>query len=191
MNYLYWKTKAGRNICRLEALQNVEKDFQLRRGISRINDFPNDACYHMSKNFKTYIKLQDSLKNIGGLLVVSNMLKDFLERENLKNNEFLLITIFNHKGRAIKETYWILHQVELQDCIDRDKSQYEIHDLDPGFLSFVRKLVLDETKIDPEVTLFRLKSYPNLVIIRKDLAEKITKAGFTGISFEEIENYRD
>jgi len=189
MNYLYWKVYRGERVCKLGGLQNIEDEYELARGISRMERWPEDACYYMDKKRKEDIRLEDCLWNIDSLLVISSKLKEFLEKENLKNNEYLPLTIFNHKDRPTKESYFIVNQIHLQDCIDQKKSKYDINDIDPWQFSEMGKLVIDEKKIEPEVALFRMNHYPYLPIIRRDLAKKITSAGFTGIRFGEIETY--
>jgi hypothetical protein len=191
MNYLIWDVTPGPKVCRLGSLQNVDKDFQLRRGISRVKAWPENASYFMDKDMKEHIRIEDSLWNIGGLLVVSSKVKDLLEPEKLKNNEFLSIQIYNHKDRPLKEMFFILNQIVLQDCIDTGKSVFERNDLDPELFSIIEELVIDENRIDPEVSLFRMEHYPRLAIIRRDIAERILASQLTGITFQEAADFSD
>jgi len=189
MNYVYGEVEYGARSCVLGPLQDVDDDYELLRGISRINGFPEDAYFRMSENFPRNLQLVDVLVNGNMLLVISERLKEFLREENLKNNEFIPVRIFNHKGRETKEHYYILHQTELQDCIDLSKSQVKINNINPEFISRVMNLVIDESRIDPDVLLFRMKRHPTIPLFRRDLAERIQSAGFIGISFHEIENW--
>lgn len=191
MNYLFCKIKPGDLACRLKTLQGVEDDYELLRGISRKSDFPSDACFEMNENFPDNLQFQDGLFNRNDVLIISQKLKDFLEEEKLKNNEFLPVSIINHKGRKCKEKYYILHQVNLQDCIDLDKTIAKVNNMDPGELMYVKKMYIEEAKIDPDVAIFRMARYPFVVIIKRDLAEKIRKADFTGLYFGEIEEYKE
>ena len=54
----------------------------------------------------------------------------------------------------------------------------------------VKKLVLDKDKIDPSRHLFKLKSFYDCVVVRRDLADAISKQGFTGIKWVECEKYK-
>lgn len=187
MNYLFCEIVPESKVCRLGALQNVDDDYELRDGISRKATWPKDACFYMDKKRKDYIRLADFLWNMGGVLVISGKVRDLLG-EDLNCNEFLPVTIYNHKDRPIKEEYFILNQTELQDCMDFKKSKYKRNSIDPDSISTVEKLVVDERKIKPDVNLLRMKGFP-LVLISRGLAQKIKDAGMSGILFGEIEKY--
>jgi hypothetical protein len=190
MNYQIWEINPGKNVCILGSLQNVENDFQLRRGISRAEEWPDNACYFMDKERKEDIRLEDCLDNVGRLLVISSRLKALLDKENLKNNEFLPVTVFNHKNQAVKEPYYILNQVQLQDVIDLDRSEYKRNRINPDIFSVVKKLLVDEGKIEQGVALFRMQYFPGIPIVRRDLADKISAAGITGVEFTEVDKFR-
>jgi hypothetical protein len=189
MDYMFGTVQRGQKSCVLTALQGVEDDYELLEGISRINGFPEDAYFNMDDDFPRNLQLEDFLLNENSLLVISDRLKAFLEAKKLKNNEFLPVHVVNHKGRKVREPYYIFHQVELQDCIDVSKSDLILNAIDPETFSFVYKLIIDETKIDPDVTVFRMKRYAELPIFKRDLAEGIQSEGFTGIRFGEIEDW--
>jgi hypothetical protein len=189
MNYMFGKVRPGSHACRLKTLQNVDDDYELHQGISRINDWPEDAYFQMNENFPDYIKLEDFIFNTNNVLVISEKFREFMENENLKNNEILPIAIVNHKGRIVIEKYFILHQLTLQDCIDLDESVVRLNEIDPESFQSVRKLVIDEDKVDPDVSIFRMARYPSLAIFRKDLAQRIQQEGFTGIVFGEISEW--
>ncbi len=189
MNYVLLSYDPGRGATRLNALQGVEDDYELLRGISRAQGFPGDAYFKMHPAFPDKLLLEDVVRNINKVLVVSERLRGFLEEKAGRNNEFLPVTIVNHKGRKEKEPYFIAHQVGLQDCIDLDQSEYERNDIDPNIFASLDKLVLDEKRIDPEVSLFRMAGYPFVPVFRRDLAEAITAQGFTGIGFQEIADW--
>jgi hypothetical protein len=189
MDYVFGTVQRGPKSCVLTTLQGIEDDYELHRGISRINGFPEDAYFRMDDDFPRNLQLEDFLLNQNALLVISDQLKIFLEAQKLKNNEFLPVHIVNHKGRKVKEPYYIFHQVELQDCIDVSNSDIILNAINPETFSFVYKLIIDKTQIDPEVAVFRMKRYAELPIFRRDLAERIQSEGFTGIRFGEIEDW--
>jgi hypothetical protein len=189
VNYQYWGVKPGQNVCRLGSVQNVEDDFQLLRGITRLTNWPETASYFMDKERKTHIRLEDCLWNVGSLLVVSEKVKNLLETEKLQNNEFLAVNIINHKDRLVKERYFILNQIGLQDCIDLERSEYKENRINPEYFSIVKRLVIDERRIDPDVRLFRMKKYPKIPIVYRSLAQKLIDAGITGAKFGEVDQY--
>lgn len=187
MNYVYVFARIEKGTCVLSGLQKVSSDYQMLRGITRESGFPADARFDMDNDFG--IKLQDVIKNRKKLLVISERLKDFLKVKELKNNETLPVVICDLKKRPVKNRYFILHQIILQDCLDLVNTVAERSPIDPEFLMGVRKIALDERRIDPDVMLFRPKHYPGMVIVHRELAERITSAGFTGIGFKEIDQY--
>ena len=75
MNYLYWRTRAGKRICRLEALENVEKDFELKE-VSR--DY--EDCFRQI-SFST-----------GGHSVFSNKIVEAIEEvSKTEDHHYLLV----------------------------------------------------------------------------------------------------
>lgn len=182
-NYLLLLARGSDGACMLGGLRDVSKQWQLFEGVSRAKDFPDDASFRMDPSFPKDIRLEDIIRNDSSLLVASERVKKFLEAEKVPGQEMLPVAIFNHKGRKEKARYFVVHQVDIQDCINLKKTKWKKDDLDEEAITDVRKLTLDESKIDKDAQLFRLKSYGIPLIIRADLAEKITKAGFTGFQF--------
>ena len=189
MNYVFGVVKPGRYACRLKALQGVDDDYELHQGISRAETWPSDSHFEMNEVYPDRLQVEDVVFNRNNVLVISEKLRAFLGADDLKNNEVLPVRIINHKGRAVDEPYYVLHQLELQDCIDQAESEVRSNPLDPDTFMSVRKLVIDEGKIDPDLRLFRMARYPALPIFRRDLAEGIQKEGFTGIEFGELEDW--
>jgi len=189
MNYVFGVVKPGRYACRLKALQGVDDDYELHQGISRAETWPSDSHFEMNEVYPDRLQVEDVVFNRNNVLVISEKLRAFLGADDLKNNEVLPVRIINHKGRAVDEPYYVLHQLELQDCIDQAESEVRSNPLDPDTFMSVRKLVIDEGKIDPDLRLFRMARYPALPIFWRDLAEGIQKEGFTGIEFGELEDW--
>ncbi|HYV46023.1 MAG TPA: DUF1629 domain-containing protein [Myxococcaceae bacterium] len=183
MNYLIARSEGSDGACVLGGLREVDDLHEFQEGVSRAANFPDDANFRMSPSFPKDIRLEDAIHNMDMLLVASERVKKFLEAEKVPGQEMLPVTIFNHKGRKEKAPYFVIHQVGLQDCIDLKKTKWKKNPLDDSQITDVRKLTLDEKKIDKKAQLFRLKSYGIPLVIRADLAEKIKKAGFTGFEF--------
>lgn len=189
MNYVFGVVKPGRYASRLKALQSVEDDYELHQGISRAQMWPSDAHFEMNEAYPDRLQLEDVVFNRNNVLVISEKLRAFLEADVLKNNEALPVRLINHKGRTVDEPFFILHQLELQDCIDLAESEVRRNPLDTDSFMSVKKLVIDEGKVDPEVRLFRMARYPALPLFRRDLADDIQESGFTGIEFGEITDW--
>ncbi|HEX5748291.1 MAG TPA: DUF1629 domain-containing protein [Archangium sp.] len=145
----------------------------------------------MSDEFPSDIKTEDFIKNMDGLLVVSARAREILEGQSLKNNEFLPVSIINHKDRKEKGPFFILHQVLLQDCVDSGKTVAKENPINPELFISVSKLGLDEQRIDPEVGLFRMRRIPDYPVFRDDLVGKIKAAGLTGLKFIQPDAFSD
>lgn len=190
MNYLIWAHSRDPKLCVLNPLEGVEDAYQLNYGISREHTFPEVALLRMNPEFKKAIKLSDALDNDNFLVVASKRLKEFFERENVPDVEYLRVTILNHKNQVASDEYFIVHQVGTQNCIDLEQSVIKWNLINSDQISSVKKLVIDESKINPNTKLFRAKHLPSTIFIRKDLAQKIEEVEFTGILFREIESFR-
>lgn len=188
-NYLVWAHSIDDTLCSLITAENVENEFELRYGIPRANGWPSDALMRMNPEYKTSIRLSDALDNDSFLIVASKALKEFSENEDVPNVEYLPVVIYNHKGRVASGEYFIVHQVGTQDGIDLDQSTLTWNKIKTDQISGISKLVLDESKVDSDATLFRAEHLPHYVFIRRDLADKITAAGFSGIRFVELEHF--
>ncbi|MFH0925943.1 MAG: DUF1629 domain-containing protein [bacterium] len=190
MNYVIWNYAIDETLCSLNPVENVKDAYELRYGISRINNFPSNALFRMNPEFKRAIKLSDALDNADAIIVASKRLKEFFESENIPGIEYLRVTILNHKNRVASDEYFIVHQVGTQDCINLDQSTIKWNKINPDQISSIKKLVIDESLIDPKVKLFRAKHLPSTILIERDLINKILSAGFTGIRFKEIDRFR-
>jgi hypothetical protein len=183
MNYLIALARGSAGACILGGLGDVPKLYQLYEGVSRAKDFPETAHFRMNPSFPKNIRLEDVIRNTQSLLVASARVKELLEAEKVPGQEMLPVAIFNHKGRREKASYFVVHQVVLQDCINLKKTKWKKDEFDEEAITDVRRLTLDESRIAPDAVLFRLKTYGIPLVIRADLAEKIKKAGFTGFQF--------
>ncbi len=190
MNYMWGKIKPGKYACRLKALKNVDDDFELLQGISRINDWPNNAFFKMDESFPNDLNLEDFVWNFNAALVVSEKFKKIFPEDELKNVEYLPVKILNHKEREVQDTFYILNSTTLLKCIDLDNSEVIFNKIDPSRLSMVRKLVINEALIDPNILIFRMALYPQLPIFQISAVKKIEKEGLKGITLGKIDDWK-
>lgn len=190
MKYMIGQVRIGRGAGRLKMLQGIDKQFRFQQGVPLAEGFPQDASYEMNEKFPNDVMLEDFISNTGVAVVVSPRAKAFFEAEKLKNNELLPVSIINLKGRKEPEPYYIVHQTVLQDCINLDKTSFERNAINPEVFYRIKNIMLDESKIDPEVALFRMRHYPFVAVYREDLVEKIKAAGLTGIKFVSISEFK-
>jgi hypothetical protein len=192
MNYMLGTTNVvPEGVCRLGAILNVPNPEDIQYGFPQAGTFPANASFAMSANFRKDTKLADVLNNMNRFTVVSERFKDLLEKSNaLKGNEVHEVAIFNHKKLREKAKYFLIHQLNFPRCADAGLTVGEKDPLNPVAYGVLTKLVLDESKIDPELAIFRAAEYPERAFFRRDIVTKIQAAGFTGIKFHELEGFR-
>jgi hypothetical protein len=124
-------------------------------------------------------------------MVVSQRLKEGMEAVPglLFENEVLPVKIFNHKKRLEKAPYFIIHQINHPACLDEAKSKGKRMPIDPERFQFMREMVLELDKIDPEKMLFRVAQFPYVHLIRREAAERLRPGKFVGLEFHEIAGY--
>ncbi len=189
MDYVYGVVEASDNDCVLGTLQNVDRQYEFDKGVSRKADFPADAYFRMSDDYPDNLVLGDVLDNTNDLLVVSKRFLDLLSEDDLKNNELLPVKIMNHKDRFEDAPYFIVNQLEHQDWIDRDESELEVNDIDPEKIVTIYDLVLDESGIDDSVSLLRMKGFSQVLVLKREIAGRIEEAGILGLEVNEFEDW--
>jgi hypothetical protein len=181
MTFKAFNLLPGKAFCRLRGIQNVSAWAHMHMGQPQAGKFPDDAHFVMNEKFPKGIKLGDVILNQEGLLVCSQKLVSFLEAHKaLKNNEVLPVGLVNHKGRREKDAYFVVHQINRPKCVDHAKSDGVKSPINPDVYQELRKIVLIDEAIDPEVAIFRPAECPEAPLFRSDLADKILAEGFTG-----------
>lgn len=190
-NYVIWASflDDGKHYGVLEELDNVDDDFELKKGIPRAFTFPDDAEYSMDPAYPKNVVLADNLYNIDRLIVGSVDLKKFLEERQLANVEYLPVSILDHKNCVASRDYFLIHPIHPQDCLDVEASGVTWSDFLDDEIDEIERLVIDESAIPPEIHLFRLKSFLDPILVRRDIADAIIDEGFTGIRWIELEKY--
>lgn len=187
-NHVIWGRERVDGACMLYKLSGVEKVFQLLDGIPRAAGFPADATYAMDPNFPDDMLLTDSLNNPDMLIVVSEPFRQLIASKATRGVEYLPVAIIDHKGKVAGRCY-IVHPIEPLDCLDLDRCEPRRSRIVKTMIDDVKRLVLDDAKIDPERALFRPRGFPRVVLVRRDLAEAITASGFTGTRWVELDAY--
>jgi hypothetical protein len=190
MEYVVWKSLPVGNACMLDDVENVEKSSGLPRGVPFVAKFPADAVMHMTDRHKKDTALTDDISSFSSLKVCSPRIVDFLRKKQLKNLEFLPITILDHKDKVASKDYCIVHPIHPQDALDLDKSQPKYNPIMKTEISDVAQLVLDPARIDPEVRLFRLKAFIFPVLLEKSIADEMAGMGLKGPLFKPLSEYR-
>ncbi len=157
-------------------------------GASFSKDFPADAMFKMNDSFPNDIRLVDSLHNLSALLVVSERFKDALEAipGALVQNEVLPVAILDHRGHKAKAPYFIVHQAGAAGVPRRGQDEGHAQQDCPAQFQFLKKMVLDVQRIPPSLMLFRAAQYPQLPLVRRDVAERLAQLDLVGVAFCEI-----
>jgi len=185
-NYLVWRPGLKKDgICKLNGLTGVPKSYEIDDGVPRLQGWPPDAAAAMNPDFPKDIGLADSLSG-ATFLVISGKAKQFIEQENAGKIEFLPMKIINHKGRVASEDYFVVNPLDVVDCIDKEASGAE---MDDDMIEGCAQLVLKEDAIPKDLKIFRTKFWSGRILIRRDLAQKMTAAGLTCMSFTEPAEY--
>src|SRR5262249_36147442 len=102
--------------------------------------------------------------------------------------EWLPVRIADPKGDVFATDYFVLNPLAIRDCIDQKKSKAKLNSIDPESLYSCESLVLDEAKLSG-VILARPRFWLEVVLVRRELAEKLAGAGVTGLNFIEPVKY--
>ena len=119
-------------------------------------------------------------------MVCSERLKDFIQGKNPDKLEYLPVTVFDIKGNSVAASYFIIHPIDPPDCINAAKSKVTWSAFDPTSIEYADHIEIDETRVPPGRLVFSPKSFPGMVLLQRELALAIEKAGFTGIGWAEI-----
>jgi hypothetical protein len=184
-----WDSAAVPNACVLGDHSDIEAPWELLEGVPRAVDFPADFHYAMDPDFPHDTLLVDNLINTGMATVVSLRLKRFLEQRGLKKVEYLSVTILDHRGRPASRDYFMVHPIDPVDCLDQVKSGVRYSAIDPETIQEVKRLVIDESRLDPERELFRPKSFYQVTFATRALAKAVDAQGFIGTRWVELANY--
>lgn len=187
-NYLVWGNEEVPHCFVLDQLKGVDLDVELRMGVPCGQSFPPDAVFTVDPDFPNDIRLADTFDNSKRLFIASERLKDFIASWNPVDVEFLPFTLLDHKSRPAGK-YFIVHPIHPVDALNAAESGAKRSKRNPEWIERVQTLVLDEDKIDPNRSVFKLKSYYNCILVRRDLAAAISKQGFTGVKWTECEQY--
>src|SRR5262249_47271846 len=150
---------------------------------------PAGGEYSLHPDFPNDLVLTDSLMNTDSLLVVSPRLKAYLQETGDADLEFYPVTILDHKGKLLSADYQIVNATGDVDCLDKEASGARASRVSPDEVSRVRKLALKIDQIPSGKVLFRIKGFPEVTMIRRDVAEGLDATGFTGFRWLEPDKF--
>jgi len=187
--FVIWKSRPIPHGCSVTELHGVERVFLLNKGYSALASFPKKAEFRFDPDFPRNTVLADNLINSEMMIVCSERLKIFLEASLVEKVEYLPVHLKDHKSKQVAQFYYIIHPIEPPDCIDFEQSIVEWSGVDKESILLVKKLVIDDSKVENNRLLFRPKSFYNITLIDRDLAVAIDGQGVTGVGWIELEDY--
>lgn len=121
-------------------------------------------------------------------LVFSSKFRELLKILRVENIQYFDFEMLNPEDGSRYTDYKIANIVGHVDCVDKERSDLKYWE--NGNIKRVRKLVLDESRIPPELKIFRLSSRRILTVVHESIRNAIISAGITGCVFYKPENYR-
>ena len=188
-DYVIWDAADVPDACVVQQLEGVEDDWELAEGVSRTATFPDDATLRMDPDHPHDMMLVDNLVNTEMLIVVSGKLRASLEGRALASVEYLPVSVLDHRGKVASNEYTIVHPIDPVDCLDCEASGVEWSEMDEDCVDSIESLVLNETAVPNERSLFRVKSLEGVVLVRRELALALEQEGFTGLEWTELDEY--
>jgi hypothetical protein len=185
---MIWRSTRGDEFCVVQE-PNIEASSDLDRGVPRLRSMEVPARCNMDPSFPKEVRLSDNLYG-ATMSIVSQRLKTALEVSKQNRVEFLPVEVVNHKGRVEEREYYILHPLDMVDCIDLVASGVEWNRIAPDRISRCKSLVLNPKAIPECFSIFRPKHWGRLILIREDLVEKLRRLDFEGLYFRPIEEYK-
>jgi hypothetical protein len=173
--FMVWR--AGRpvpGVCLLGPLEGVPDDFELLEGIPRAGGWPGAARCAMDPRTPRDIRLADGLYG-DRRIVVSPKVQALVRAESRDRIELLPIGIVDHKGRFAAKDYAIVNPLDVVDCIDQASSRVRWNAIDPKSIYACDALHLVESAVPKERKVFRLEGWRNVVVVRRELAEKLSR----------------
>jgi len=188
MEFLLWRNETRDGFCTIRT-PSVERIWELVQGIPRAQDFPDGMECRMDPQRPKDVGLADNVR--GAVFpVISGRLKQALEPATEKNRvEYIPVRIINHKKRLASDDYFVLNPLDVLDCIDMDASGVEWNKISPTTISYCKGLVLKQEAIPAGFALFRLKYWPNNIVISGDLVANLRQLELTGLVFRNATGY--
>jgi hypothetical protein len=187
LEYFLWRSDRGEEFCVIEE-PDISKSWELTKGMPRLETLSSPIPCKMNPAFRKEVRLSDNLYG-ASVPVISRRTREVLEASTTNRVEFLPARITNHKRRVEPEEYFVLHPLDMVECIDTEASGVEWNRISPDRISRCRTLVLREDAIPADFKIFRLAHWGSSIIVRQDLAESLQGAGLTGLSFRPTEGY--
>lgn len=189
-NFVIWAYPLVANSATLADCKGLNDAYKIHDGESLTTLDSKDIYFFMNPEWPESIILIDNLLNQNALTIVSERLKTFIAGLDIGFIEFCPINIINHAGEKTDSQYYLMQAIELVDCLDKKNSDFRFSRIAEDDICRLRKLVIVESAIPHNRPVFRMKHFGRVLFFRRDIAEQLSAAGFTGVGWTEIEKYK-
>jgi hypothetical protein len=151
------------------------------RGVSMQKSYPDVLDFEMSKLVNPNgLQIADVIPNPIQYMIVTERMKEFLEKEASDPIEFLPFRLLNHKGRVAAERVYVVNVLGTVDCADAARSKGTVSPFSSDKSAFFscNVLAINESKVPEGTKLFRCSLYPELIFVRDDVRAKIEERKF-------------
>ena len=180
---LFWACKVPKHVPILSGLEGFDDDFEINEGLAHAHDFPSDAVFRFDPDYPNDTLLADQHRNTNSFVLVSKRVQELLTSAGGPELELLQVKVLDHKKRDVGAPYFIVHPVGTVACLNRPACN--ILEEDEFGIEKLGKLVVESQKIPKDRLIFRIENLSRYVCVRRELAQTIDKAGFTGIRWVE------
>lgn len=179
-----WKDYCSTGGSRFKGFIGASK---FRTGISVKDVYPGDpldATIQLADD-KPGLELPSYISNISGYLLIHKDIYSIIKNFNINNYEALSFTLLNHRNRVHSQDYIALNPLGVKDCLNYDLS--EILYFDDNSIRGIEKMVLDKSKVDDNLDLFRIKESPRTYVFSERVVEKLNDFSATNFMFHEMQ----
>lgn len=159
-------------------------DVELFLGEPLGGKYPEDARIYMDAGHPGK-KLSALIGNTNGIFIASRELKDVIEKHCGASVEYLPLSIYDHRKRLASKDYFVINPLVKVDCLDLQKSTYDVDDDDPTMFSDVEP-VIDRKKVENAPQLFRIQQSTQDILLGYDLAGEIDDRDFSNFFWERL-----
>lgn len=188
-NYLLWEQAILPGACALSGMTGFEDDWQLLYGVPVDDALPPTTRLAMNPDHPKDTALTDSLYNVDRLIIASPKLRALLEGLHIPELQYLEVPVVDLQGRPVREGYVLVHLLEPVDCLDVAACGATFSSTDEDSIDTMKRLVIDESRIDPSRLLFRPKGFYKVRLVHRELAAKLNVAGITGVRWVELSQW--
>ena len=162
--------------------QGVPRGHELALGRSRAEGWPSGLRCRMREEYPHDRLLPDSFFG-PGWVIVSARARALIEALGGPQVEHLPVGVEDHEGRLVADDCAVVNPLAVVDAIDVEASGVTWNPIRKTLLSACRSLVVDPARVPPELGLFRLTHLEHTVVVRTELARRLSDAGLVGLAW--------